>query len=209
MKIDSIGSSFNCRPAARLRDISIGWRRRLRRDPVVDMHADAGGKELRVFRHQQPRRRPARPPRLVAPLFTDHRERNQQDVRHAVREFDDGARHVVVRRDDDQRAETALLRPAPRFGGVAAGIDRRVVEIDAAGEPRLVVAQRTGDFAGAVRPVHARDQQPLAVAAGKQIDGVRRPATSLRSARRCHPPDFSAALRPTAAAQKPHEARRR
>ena len=67
------------------------------------------GEEFGIFGHQQPRRRAARPPWLVPPLFADHRKRDQQHVRHACAKFDDGARHVIVRRHHDQRAEAALL----------------------------------------------------------------------------------------------------
>ena len=110
------------------------------------------------------------------------------DVGHGVRQLDDGARHVIVRGHDDQRAKAALLRPAPRFGGIAAGVDRRVVEIDAAGEQRFVVAAASARF----RRHRSTSARRRSAAAGRSHwrAGRRRRtrATSRRSGPRCHPP---------------------
>ena len=129
--------------------------------------------------------RAARPPRLVAPFVADHRERDQRDVRHRVRQFDDRARHVVVRRHHDQRLEAALARPAPRLGRVAARIDGRAVEIDAAA--RAATGCRAAS--GKCRSRHWSDARPRSTAACHS----RRPAipshptraTSRRSTPRC------------------------
>ena len=121
------------------------------------------------------KRRATGPPRLVAPFVADHRERNQRDIRHRVRQFDDRARHVVIRRHHDQRFEAALVRPAPRLRRVAAGVDGGTVEIDAAAQQRLVVGQRARNVAGRVGRMHAGDQQPLAIAAGQQFHRIGNP----------------------------------
>src|SRR5438093_1275609 len=98
---------------------------------VGQPHAHFGGEIFRVFRQQETQRRTAGPPRLVAPPVADHRERNQRDIRHRMRQFQDGARHVVVRRHHDQRLEAALAGPAPRLRGIAARVDGGTIEIDA------------------------------------------------------------------------------
>ena len=107
------------------------------------------------------------------------------DIRHRMRQFDDGARHVVVRGHHDQRLEAALARPAPGLRGIAAGVDGGAVEIDAAAQQRLVVRQRAGNVAGR-RWSDARRRSAAACRSRRPaIPSRRRPATSRRSAPRC------------------------
>ena len=133
----------------------------------------AGSDVFHIFRQYQPERGAVLPPRLVAPSLADHRIGDQRDIGHRVRHFHDGARHVVVRGHHDQRLEAALMRPAPRLRGIAAGGDRRAVEIDTAIEQRLAFLHRAGNVVCGGGRMHARDQEPLAVAGGQQFHRVR------------------------------------
>ncbi len=143
---------------------------------VCQPHAHLDGDIFRIFRQQQAQRRAAGPPRFVAPPVADHRERNQRDVRHRMRQFHDRPRHVVVRRHYNQRFEAALADPASRLRCIAARIDGGAVEIDAtAQQQRLVVGQRARNVAHGIGRMHARNQQPLAVAAGQQVHRIRHP----------------------------------
>ena len=137
------------------------------------MNPHHGGDVFDIFVQQQPQRPAARPPGLFAPFVADHSEWNERDVWHGVRQFDDRARHMIVRRYHDQRFEVAFMRPAPCLRGIAAGVDGGIVEIDAAIEQRLALRHGTGDFAGAAGRMHPGDQQPLAVARGQQFHRVR------------------------------------
>ena len=63
-------------------------------------------------------------------------------------------------------------RPAFGFERVAEGIERRTVEVDAAGEILRIKRREARDFACAGGAVHAGDQQPFAVFGGQQFDRV-------------------------------------
>ena len=105
-------------------------------------------------------------------LRRDHRIGNQRHVGKLMRELGHGARHVPVRGHHDQRIEIVLARPALGLDGVAEGVERGAVEIDAAGEKFGIERGQPGDFARAGGAVHAADQQPLAALGRQQLDGV-------------------------------------
>ena len=148
-------------------------------------HPHLGGDVFDIFRQQQPERRATGPPRLVAPFVADHGERDQRDIRHRVRHFGDGARHMIVRGHHDQRLEAALMDPAPRLGGIAAGVDGGTVEIDATAEQRLVVAAANGKCRWR-RWSDARRRSTAACHSRRPaIPSRRTPATSRRSEPRC------------------------
>ena len=71
----------------------------------------------------------------------DDRERNQRDIRKLVRDFGQRARHVIGGRHDDERMEAAIDRPAARLHRIAERIDRRIIEVDAAGENAVVIGR--------------------------------------------------------------------
>ena len=152
---------------------------------IGEPHPQLGGDIFGVFRQQQAEGPAARPPRFVAPFVADHGERDQRDVRHRVRQFDDSARHMIVRRHHDQRFEAALADPAASLGGVAAGIDGGAVEIDATAEqltgcPATCGRYRSRHWSGARRistaVCHSR---PRAIPLRPT------PATNRRSTPRC------------------------
>ncbi len=97
-----------------------------------------------------------------------------------MRQFGHRPRHVIVRRHDDQRLETAILGPAARFGGVGDGVDRSTIEVDAAGDDLAVLRLEPRDLALAGQRVDAGDQQPLPVAFGQQFDGILDPRRAAR-----------------------------
>ena len=103
----------------------------------------------------------------------DHRKRHQRDVGHLLLKLRHRARHVIGRRHHDQRGEAAILHPAPRLDRVADGVDRRIVEIDAARHQPLVARRDAGDLGRCRRAMHAADEQALAAPGGEQLDRVR------------------------------------
>ena len=64
------------------------------------------------------------------------------------------------------------MRPAPGLDGVAEGVERGAVEIDAAGEIFGIERRQPRDLAGAGGAVDAGDQQALAALGRQQLDGV-------------------------------------
>src|SRR6266436_1527574 len=56
---------------------------------TLQTNAKFGGDVFDIFPQQQPQGRTARPPRLLAPFVADHREWNERDIRHRVRQLDD------------------------------------------------------------------------------------------------------------------------
>ena len=147
----------------------------------------------------------------------------QGDVRELMGDLGDGARHVVVRGDDDQRAEAAALRPVPGLDRVAERV-QRTIEIDAAADHRAEFGVEARYLARGGGRVDAADQQALAAAGGEQLDRVgdargaagehddavgiamrarpRRPAGS-RGTRRIRPPAPAPRPRTSAIAERP------
>ena len=125
--------------------------------------------------------------RLVgAHLVGHHREGDQGGRGKLPRELRHGARHVVVRGDDDQRTEPAALRPAPGLDRVADRIHRGMVEIDATPRSATHGGVETGDLGRARRPVDAGDEEPPAAPlGGQELHRVDHPRLPRRSARRC------------------------
>jgi hypothetical protein len=85
-----------------------------------------------------------------------------------MRNFRKRARHMVARRDNHQRMEAVVARPPPRLDGIADGVDRRVIDVDAACEQRFVARHQTRQCVGVGPAVDAGDEQPLA-AAGSEL----------------------------------------
>ena len=77
----------------------------------LEPHAELGNDIFQIFRQQQPRRRRRSTSGRCA-LFGDHRKGDQGDVGKLARELRHGARHVVVRRDDDQRTNAGGVAPS-------------------------------------------------------------------------------------------------
>ena len=77
---------------------------------------------------------------------------HERDVGQLMSDLGERARHVIVRRDHDQRAETAALRPAPGLDRIAQRIEG-AIEIDAAAHPALELRVEPGDFIGIGRTV--------------------------------------------------------
>ena len=127
---------------------------------------------FQIFRDQKPRRADVRPPRLGFHLFRYHRIGNQRDIGKLMFDLGHGARHVPVRRHHDQRIEIMLARPALGLERIAESVERRAVEIDAAGEIFGIKRRQPCDLLGAGGAMHAGDQQPLAALGRQQFDGV-------------------------------------
>src|SRR4029077_12639059 len=100
------------------------------------------------------------------------RKRHQRDIGQLLGQLRHGARHVVGRGHHDQRGKTALAHPAPRLDRVAGGVDRRMIEVDAARDQALVARIAARDLGRAGCLMHPADQQALAVPGGEQFDGV-------------------------------------
>ena len=96
----------------------------------------------------------------------------QVDIRHGALQFQHGTRHVIARRDYDQRTHLAAFDPTLGFDGVADGIAGLIVHVDAAIEQFAVLRQRIGETFGRSRSIDAGDQQPLGAAIGQKIDSV-------------------------------------
>ena len=112
--------------ARRKRDCS-----RLRRQGV-EAHAHLREKVFEIFRQHQSGGRTIRPPRLDAQAIGNDRERNQRDIRKLMRDLGERPRHVVGGGDDDERAKAAIDGPAACLHRIAEGVDRGIVEVDAA-----------------------------------------------------------------------------
>jgi len=83
--------------------------------------------------------------------------------------LEQAAWHVVVVGDDDDAAIGVVLDPFGAFLGVADGVERGAVDIDAAGEEPLVAAHRRLQLALGGRRMDAADQQPFALAGRQQV----------------------------------------
>ena len=88
-----------------------------------------------------------------------------------MRDLGERARHVIVRRHHDQRAEALAFGPALDLDRVAAGV-AGAIDIDAtvhiAGEFRV----ETGYFGDRGRPVQAADEQALAAPGRQEFERV-------------------------------------
>ena len=136
------------------------------------VHASLSENILQIFTEQQAGRVKVRPPRLGFHFFRYDGECDEGDVRQLMVEFGHRARHVPVRRHDDQRIEIVLARPTFCFERVAEGIERRAVQVDAAGKIFRIKRGEARDFACTCGPVHPGYQQPFAVFGGQQFDRV-------------------------------------
>ena len=99
-----------------------------------------------------------------------------------------------------------LLRPAPGLDGVADGVAGPVVQIHAAIEQPPLTGVEAGDLVPAGVLVHPRDQEPLGVALGEQIDGVADPLRAARHGDDAVGPGLGRLLEPVEAVDEAEEA---
>ena len=110
--------------------------------------------------------------RLDTQAVRDDRERNQRDIGKLVRDLGARPRHVVGGGDDDERMKIAIHGPAACTHGVAQRVDRRIVEVDAAGQQAVVAGDLPRNIGRRRSGVDAGDEQALAATGRQEFEPV-------------------------------------